>query len=99
MHVSQTYQECDVAEAAMLIFLYSDVKCVIVVLSSSSESEDTDEDNNGRSTDSQLTPSRDSSIRNITFESLFPSMKQVYGMEIQHPKKSDILMYKRYGIH
>ncbi|XP_021930224.1 polyphosphoinositide phosphatase isoform X2 [Zootermopsis nevadensis] len=64
--------------------------------SSSSESEDTDEDDDSHNTDSQLTPSRDSCSRNITFESLFPSMKQVYGTEIQHPKKSDVLMYKRY---
>ncbi|PNF18467.1 Polyphosphoinositide phosphatase [Cryptotermes secundus] len=64
--------------------------------SSSSESEDTDEEDNGHITDSQLTPSKDSSSRNITFEALFPSMRQVYGMEIEHPKKSDILMYKRY---
>ncbi|XP_069675113.1 polyphosphoinositide phosphatase isoform X2 [Periplaneta americana] len=64
--------------------------------SSSPESEDSDEEDNDHNTDSQLTPSKDSSSGNITFESLFPSMRQVYGMEIQHPKKSDILMYKRY---
>ncbi|KAJ4450362.1 hypothetical protein ANN_01783 [Periplaneta americana] len=63
--------------------------------SSSPESEDSDEEDNDHNTDSQLTPSKDSSSGNITFESLFPSMRQVYGMEIQHPKKSDILMYKR----
>jgi hypothetical protein len=71
---------------------------LIVDSSSSSVSEDTDEEDNGHISDSQLTPSKDSSSRNITFEALFPSMRQVYGMEIEHPKKSDILMYKRYGI-
>jgi hypothetical protein len=71
---------------------------LIVDSSSSSESEDTDEEENGHITDSQQTPSKDSSSTNITFEALFPSMRQVYGMEIEHPKKPDILMYKRYGI-
>jgi hypothetical protein len=64
--------------------------------SSSSESEETNEEDSGHNTDSQLTPSKDSSSGNITFESLFPSMRQVYGMEIEHPKKLDIFMYKRY---
>ncbi|KAJ9595423.1 hypothetical protein L9F63_013382, partial [Diploptera punctata] len=64
--------------------------------SSSPESEDSDDDDNGHNTDSQLTPSKDSSSDNVTFESLFPSMREVYGMEIEVPKKSDIYMYKRY---
>ncbi|PSN50035.1 hypothetical protein C0J52_03285 [Blattella germanica] len=63
-------------------------------VSSSAESEDSDEEDNGHNTDSQLTPSKDSSSGYVTFESLFPSMRQVYGMEIQQPKNSDIHMYK-----
>lgn len=66
--------------------------------SSSSETDDTGEEDNGHNTDSQLTPSKDSSSRIITFVSLFPSMRQVYGVEIKHPKESDIRMYTRYGI-
>jgi hypothetical protein len=67
-----------------------------VASSSSLETDDTGEDDNGHNTDSQLTPSKDSSSRIITFESLFPSMRQVYGVEIKHPKESDIRMYTRY---
>lgn len=69
-----------------------------VTSSSSSETDDTGEEDNGHNTDSQLTPSKDSSSRIITFVSLFPSMRQVYGVEIKHPKESDIRMYTRYGI-
>jgi hypothetical protein len=64
--------------------------------SSSSEADDTGEEDNGHNTDSQLTPSKDSSSRIITFVSLFPSMRQVYGVEIKHPKESDIRMYTRH---
>jgi hypothetical protein len=69
-----------------------------VASSSSSETDDSGEEDNGHNTDSQLTPSKDSSSRLLTFESLFRSMRQVYGVEIKHPKESDIRMYTRYGI-
>lgn len=64
--------------------------------SSSPETDDSGEEDNGHNTDSQLTPSKDSSSRIITFETLFPSMRQVYGVEIKHPKESDIRMYTRH---
>ncbi|XP_068081775.1 polyphosphoinositide phosphatase isoform X2 [Anabrus simplex] len=62
--------------------------------SSSMESEDTDEDDH--KTDSQLTPSKDTCSGNVTFEALFPPMRQVYGMEVDCPKKADINIYKRF---
>ncbi|KAF5302794.1 hypothetical protein FQA39_LY01974 [Lamprigera yunnana] len=45
--------------------------------------------------ESQMTASRDSGSK-ITFDSLFPSMKQVYGSEVKEPKRNDLLTYKRY---
>jgi len=80
-----------------LFLLYSLSKQTLAS-SSNSETDDTGEEDNGHNTDSQLTPSKDSSSRNITFVSLFPSMRQVYGVEIKHPKESDIRMYTRYGM-
>lgn len=62
--------------------------------SSSLESDDSEDDEN--KTDSQLTPSKDSSSGIMTFESLFPSMRQVYGSDVGVPKKSDIILYKKY---
>jgi hypothetical protein len=34
----------------------------------------------------------------FSFSKLFPTMKDSYGVEIKSPRKSDILLYKRYGM-
>jgi len=44
--------------------------------------------------DYQLITSKDS-LELISFESLFPSMKEVYGTEPEYPKRNDIILYKR----
>ncbi|GLH16032.1 Polyphosphoinositide phosphatase [Gryllus bimaculatus] len=62
--------------------------------SSSPESDDSDDDEN--KTDSQLSPSKDSSSGNVTFEALFPPMRQVYGNEVGIPKKSDLNIYRKF---
>lgn len=69
------------------------IKLLLNLSSSSPESEDSEDE--GHKTDSQATPTKDSSSGNVTFEALFPSMMKVYGVEIQSPKKSDLLLYKR----
>ncbi|XP_049833832.1 polyphosphoinositide phosphatase isoform X1 [Schistocerca gregaria] len=68
--------------------------------SSTSDTEESEEEEHR--SDSQPTPSKDSSSDYITFETLFPPMRQVYGMEIENPKKADIALYKRFamlGLH
>lgn len=63
-----------------------------------SESESDEEEIDIHNSDShQSSPAKDvSASRMITFESLFPSMKQTYGVDIQKPSKADNLLYKRY---
>ncbi|KAF5294867.1 hypothetical protein FQR65_LT10665 [Abscondita terminalis] len=63
--------------------------------SSSAGSESSNDESSIYTNESQMTASRDSGSR-ITFDSLFPSMKQVYGSEIKEPKRSDLLTYKKY---
>ncbi|KMR04853.1 polyphosphoinositide phosphatase [Lasius niger] len=63
---------------------------------SSSEDSSSDEDESHQQMDdSQLIISKDSSEL-ISFESLFPSMKQVYGTQPEYPKRNNILLYKRF---
>ncbi|XP_050449978.1 polyphosphoinositide phosphatase isoform X3 [Cataglyphis hispanica] len=62
---------------------------------SSSEDSSSDEDESHQMDDSQLIISKDS-LDLISFESLFPSMKEVYGTQPDYPKRNDILLYKRF---
>ncbi|KAL6438360.1 hypothetical protein ACFW04_004485 [Cataglyphis niger] len=62
---------------------------------SSSEDSSSDEDESHQMDDSQLIISKDS-LELISFESLFPSMKEVYGTQPEYPKRNDILLYKRF---
>ncbi|XP_077276268.1 polyphosphoinositide phosphatase FIG4 isoform X3 [Temnothorax americanus] len=63
---------------------------------SSSEDSSSDEDESHQQMDdSQLITSKDSSEL-ISFESLFPSMKEVYGTEPEYPKRNDIILYKKF---
>jgi hypothetical protein len=64
----------------------------IFYCSSSPESDDSDEEMNPPS---HMSQSRDSSSGSLTFEALFPSMRQVYGVSIDEPKDADIYIYKR----
>ncbi|EFN85512.1 SAC domain-containing protein 3 [Harpegnathos saltator] len=63
---------------------------------SSSEDSSSDEDESHQQMDdSQLIASKDSSEL-MSFESLFPSMKEVYGTQPEYPKRNDIILYKRF---
>lgn len=44
--------------------------------------------------DSQLVTFKDSSEL-MSFGSLFPSMKEIYGMQPEYPKRNDIILYKK----
>ncbi|KAB0799167.1 hypothetical protein PPYR_07047 [Photinus pyralis] len=66
--------------------------------SSDSESAGTDTSNDESSiytNESQMTASRDSGSK-ITFDLLFPSMKQMYGTDVNDPKRADLLLYTKY---
>ncbi|XP_012222338.1 polyphosphoinositide phosphatase isoform X2 [Linepithema humile] len=63
---------------------------------SSSEDSSSDEDESHQQMDdSQLITSKDSSEL-VSFETLFPSMKEVYGTQPEYPKRNDIILYKRF---
>lgn len=62
-------------------------------LSSSDNEESSVEDSSIITTD--MTASKESSVERVTFQALFPSMKQVYGMELTPPKRADLLLYKK----
>ncbi|XP_051155990.1 polyphosphoinositide phosphatase isoform X2 [Leptopilina boulardi] len=67
--------------------------------SSASSSIDTssDDDESHQMLDSSLSISKHSSDM-ISFECLFPSMKEVYGTQPENPKRNDIFLYKRYVV-
>ncbi|CAG2062765.1 unnamed protein product, partial [Timema podura] len=62
--------------------------------SSASESSSEESEEELDNSDSQISPSKDSTSDNVTFEALFPSMRQVYGTEVKNPSKQDIAIYK-----
>lgn len=64
----------------------------------SSECSDSSEDETSLTNESAMTQSHDSNntYNAVKFQTLFPSMDQVYGMEITDPKKSDMAIYKKY---
>ncbi|XP_012535278.1 polyphosphoinositide phosphatase-like isoform X2 [Monomorium pharaonis] len=63
---------------------------------SSTEDSSSDEDESHQQIDDfQLITSKDS-LELTSFESLFPSMKEVYGTEPEYPKRNDIILYKRF---
>ncbi|XP_034950859.1 polyphosphoinositide phosphatase isoform X2 [Chelonus insularis] len=61
---------------------------------SSSVETSSDDDDSHQQTDSHIF-SRDTSEL-ISFENLFPSMKEVYGTEPENPKRSDLVLYKKF---
>ncbi|XP_046738067.1 polyphosphoinositide phosphatase isoform X4 [Diprion similis] len=63
--------------------------------SSSLDSSSDDDESHQNANDSQLTASKDSSEL-VSFESFFPTMREVYGTQPESPKRADILLYKRY---
>ncbi|KAJ8674118.1 hypothetical protein QAD02_005380 [Eretmocerus hayati] len=63
--------------------------------SASSSVSSSDEDESQQMSESQMTASKNSSDL-ISFETLFPSMREVYGMQPEQPKRSDLLIYKRF---
>ncbi|XP_043259095.1 polyphosphoinositide phosphatase isoform X2 [Colletes gigas] len=63
---------------------------------SSSEDVSTDDDESHQHTnESQLITSKES-LEFTSFESLFPSMKEVYGTQPEYPKRNDVVLYKKF---
>ncbi|XP_063990283.1 polyphosphoinositide phosphatase [Diachasmimorpha longicaudata] len=65
--------------------------------SSASSSVDTssDDEDSRHGSDNQFIPLKDPNEM-MSFESLFLSMREVYGVEPQIPRRSDLILYKRY---
>lgn len=63
--------------------------------SSSSDDEHSCDDDSTFTNESQAASSKENSPEPITFKSLFPTMKEVYGTDLKAPNKQDILMYKK----
>ncbi|XP_011878471.1 PREDICTED: polyphosphoinositide phosphatase isoform X3 [Vollenhovia emeryi] len=63
---------------------------------SSSEDSSSDEDESHQQMDDSLLITSKDSSELMSFESLFPSMKEVYGTEPEYPKRNDIILYKRF---
>ncbi|KAJ1519714.1 hypothetical protein ONE63_004974 [Megalurothrips usitatus] len=67
--------------------------------SSGADSEESDiEEDWGLPSDSHSTPSSKDSVKTTTFEAMFPSMHQVYGMQPETPKQTDMQMLRKYVI-
>lgn len=65
------------------------------IFQSSSDDSSSDEDENHQHiNDSQFIISKENS-EFTSFESLFPSMKEVYGTQPEYPKRNDVILYKR----
>lgn len=74
---------------------YEGKNVINFIIHSSSEDSTSDEDeSHPQMNDSQLFASKDNSEL-MTFELLFPSMKEVYGMQPEYPARNDIILYKR----
>lgn len=64
--------------------------------SSSGESDESCSIEEDITADSRCSPSKDSTCSDSTsFEKLFPTMKTIYGVQPEEPKKNNILLYKR----
>ncbi|XP_043528392.1 polyphosphoinositide phosphatase isoform X2 [Frieseomelitta varia] len=65
--------------------------------SSSDDSSSDEYENHQHTNDSQLAMSKESS-EFTSFESLFPSMREVYGTQPQYPNRNDVILYKRFAL-
>nr|CAH7747625.1 unnamed protein product [Callosobruchus chinensis] len=63
--------------------------------SSGSDNEESSKDEESSYTN-EISSSKESSPEPVTFRSLFPTMKEVYGTELKSPSEADILTYKKY---
>lgn len=67
-----------------------------LVFSSSTDSDESCSIDEDITVDSRCSPSKDSTCsETVNFEDLFPTMKTVYGVEPEEPKKANVLIYKR----
>lgn len=60
----------------------------------SSSAESSSENEEDERHDSQILHSKDASEK-TSFENLFPTMKEVYGVQLEYPKRNNIILYKR----
>ncbi|XP_034187605.1 polyphosphoinositide phosphatase FIG4 isoform X5 [Osmia lignaria lignaria] len=63
--------------------------------SSSDDSSSDDDESHQHINDCHLTTSKESS-EFTSFETLFPSMKEVYGTQPEYPKRNDVILYKKF---
>ncbi|XP_031847551.1 polyphosphoinositide phosphatase FIG4 isoform X2 [Nomia melanderi] len=63
--------------------------------SSTEDSSSDDEESHQHTNDSQLISSKEN-LELVSFESLFPSMKEVYGTQPEYPKRNDLVLYKKF---
>ncbi|XP_017760074.1 PREDICTED: polyphosphoinositide phosphatase [Eufriesea mexicana] len=65
--------------------------------SSSDDSSSDEDENHQHINDSQFINLKESS-EFTSFESLFPSMKEVYGVQPKYPERNDVILYKRFAL-
>lgn len=76
------------------ILLFNSHFCYI--FSSSSENEESiEDDESSTNNESQRTTSKENTPEPLTFKSLFPTMKEVYGADLKNPCEDDIFTYKK----
>ncbi|KZC14668.1 Polyphosphoinositide phosphatase [Dufourea novaeangliae] len=63
--------------------------------SSTEDSSSDEEESHQHTNDCQLITSKES-LELTSFESLFPSMKEVYGTQPEYPKRNDVVLYKKF---
>ncbi|XP_076239443.1 polyphosphoinositide phosphatase FIG4 [Calliopsis andreniformis] len=63
--------------------------------SSSEDSSSDDDESHQHMNDSQLIVSKESA-EFTSFKSLFPCMKEVYGTDLEYPKRNDVVLYKKF---
>lgn len=79
-----------------LMFKFVFMSILNIILSSGLESDEEDDLEEQISDSHQTSPVKDYTTSGlITFESLFPSMRQTYGVELHNPSRPDTLLYKR----
>lgn len=76
---------------------FKHLKIYVTFLSSSEASSSDEDESRQHINDSQLATSKECAEFS-SFESLFPSMKEVYGTQPEYPKRNDVVLYKKWEL-
>lgn len=77
--------------------IYSGLLFCLSSCSSGADSEESElDDDFGIPSDNHSTPSSKDSVKSTSFEAMFPSMHQVYGMQPEVPKQGDLQLLRRH---